>query len=128
MLFDRSDGSKVELEFRCVLHSCSFLLCRLLSEHLMQFAVILAILWIVQDELYDTLPIIIRSPVLYLQVILTDGIVFIFLVGEQYRTDLQLAKIALRTAFHPELWRPYAEKEAIDARARVTPTECVSIV
>ena len=49
---------------------------------------ILAILWIVQDELYDTLPIIIRSPVLYLQVILTDGIVFIFLVGEQYRTDL----------------------------------------
>ena len=40
----------------------------------------MVILWIVQDELYDTLPIIIRSPVFYLQVILTDGIIYLFLV------------------------------------------------
>ena len=38
------------------------------------------ILWIVQDELYDSLPIVIRSPVFYLQVLLTDGIVYLFLV------------------------------------------------
>ena len=42
---------------------------------------IVIILWIVQDELYDSLPIIIRSPVYYLQAILAVGIVFIFLVG-----------------------------------------------
>ena len=41
----------------------------------------MAILWVVQDELYDSLPIVIRSPVFYLQAFFTVSVVFIFLVA-----------------------------------------------
>lgn len=44
---------------------------------------ILAILWVVQDELYDSLPIVIRSPVFYLQAFFTVSVVFIFLVDSR---------------------------------------------
>lgn len=48
----------------------------------------MAILWAVQDELYDSLPIIIRSPVFYLQAFFTLSVVFLFLVGEGSARDV----------------------------------------
>ncbi len=49
---------------------------------------IMAILWVVQDELYDSLPIIIRSPVFYLQAFFTLSVVFLFLVGQGRARDV----------------------------------------
>ncbi|KAK8802664.1 hypothetical protein WA171_006340 [Blastocystis sp. BT1] len=81
------------------------------------FVVVLTILWIVQDELYDSLPIIIRSPVYYLQAVLAIGIVFIFLC----------VKVSLQTAFRPEIWRPYAEQEVLEKNPTKThPLDSIS--
>ena len=42
--------------------------------------------------------------------------------------DEQAAKIALKTAFCPDIWRPYAEMEAIDKKkAKISPLEEVMV-
>ena len=115
--FHCSDGTKMEWQFCYLFCFCALLIC---MKTYLNYSLLVTILWIVQDELYDSLPIIIRSPVYYLQAILAIGIVFVFLVQIVFCSNVQCAKVSVKTAFKPEIWRPYAEQEVLEKKPTKT--------